>query len=428
MCFPAAQPKKGRTPTVNGRRLLGVDMGTTFIKAVVYDDAFRVEGEAKVRTPWTQTATGAQAEPERLAAAAEAAIERALAACTPGDPVAALGVTGMGETGVLVDAWGNALAPAIAWHDRGGLEFARALDREHPDFARRAGRRPTERCSIVKWRELRGVGVDLSAGTRWYSIAEWVVHRLGGVPGSDASLASRTGGVDVRRGEVDEGLVGWAGGRPDWFGPLTASGTPAGRVNGVAGPHDGAVLTVAGLDAYASALAVGALGRHVAFLSCGTSGAAVRSVSGDLSDVAIQRATALDLTIDRSLDGDGLVVLGATPCGLILQPLYDVLGPPAAARLETDQIDAAGRMAPVTLWRRAFDAVADGQTRLIRDVERIGDTVMEIVAAGGWIAQPGLRDALERRLGRRLMVHADENTAALGAAMLAQRALGSPAR
>lgn len=419
---------KGRSGIKSARRLLGVDMGTTFIKAVVYDDAFRVEGQAKVRTPWTQTSSGAEADPERLAGAAVSAIERALAACVRLRAVDGVGVTGMGESGVLVDGGHRTLAPVIAWHDRRGLDHARDLGRAFPDFAQRAGRRPTERCSIVKWRDLAAGGVDLSGAVRWYSVAEWIVWRLGGSPASDASLASRTGCIDVRRGTVDVDLVEWAGGTPQWFGPVAPSGTPAGRGAGSVPDLEGAVLAVAGLDAYASALAVGAIGHGVAFLSCGTSGAAIRALRDRPSDDAMERAAALDFTIDCSLDGVGLVALGATPCGLILQPLYDVLGPPGASDRGDGGDDLSGRLAPATLWRRAFDAVADGQTRLVRDVERFGGALDELVTAGGWIAQPGLRDALERRLGRALVVHADENTAALGAAMLALRALSEPAR
>ena len=82
-------------------------------------------------------------------------------------------------------------------------------------------------------------------------------------------------------------------------------------------------------------------------------------------------------------------------------------------------------MEPAALWRRAFDAVADGQMRLVRDIERIGPPVRRVAAAGGWIAQDGLRESLERRIGGRLTVFADENTAARGAAMLARKALGA---
>jgi ribulose kinase len=113
-------------------------------------------------------------------------------------------------------------------------------------------------------------------------------------------------------------------------------------------------------------------------------------------------------------------MLGATPCGLILQPLYDVLGEPVEGSWPSVAVTESD---PAALWRRAFDAVADGQARLVRDIERFSTPVRRVMAAGGWIAQDGLRESLERRIGSRLTVFADENTAARGAAMLARAAI-----
>jgi sugar (pentulose or hexulose) kinase len=405
---------------VSGTTIVGVDVGTTFIKAVVYDDGLRVLGDAKVRTPWRPTASGGDADPDEIATAVLLALQGAVARA--GDVrVDAVGVTGMGETGVLVDANGRPLAPAIAWHDRRGLSQAGQLAREVGAIAETSGRAASPLCSIVKWRYLADEGLDLRRVHRWHSLAEWVVRCLGGDPRSELSLASRTGALDVRRGVLNPDVVAWAGGHVEWFDELVPAGRAAGRATVGPPALHGSVLSVGGLDGYASAVGVGADDPTVGFLSCGTSGAAVRIVSEPLSDDVMRRAVAFDLTVDRWVDGEQLVILGATPCGLILQPLYDVLGPPSRGgpnASEDPELD------PAALWQRAFDAVADGQVRLVRDFERVGSPVESVVAAGGWIAQPGLRDSLERRLGTRLEVVADENTAARGAAMLARSSRG----
>lgn len=405
-----------------GETFVGVDIGTTFIKAVVYDDALSAVGEHKVRTPWRQTHSGGDVDPDAVVAAVVQALEGALSRAGA-VRVDALGVTGMGETGVLVDGHGRPVAPAIAWHDRRGVAQAHALGREVADFAQSAGRTPSPLSSIVKWRVLSDGGLDLTSVRRWYNMAEWVVSRLGGRPQTEGSLASRTGAMDVRSGELNVDALGWAGGRVDWFGDIVPAGTPAGPATVGPAAIRGAVTTVAGLDGYASARGVGADAADVAFLSCGTSGAAVRMLSGTLTDDTMSRYVATDFTVDRWLDGRQLVLLGATPCGLILQPLYDVMGPPVA---DADPMPGGAALDPAALWRRAFDAVADGQGRLVRDIERIGGApVRRVVAAGGWIAQDGLRESLEIRIGGRLTVIPDENTAALGAAMLARDALGA---
>ncbi len=413
------QPKQ-RGGGMSGATVVGVDIGTTFIKAVVYDDAMDPLGEDKVRTPWRQTESGGDADPDAIVASVLQSLEGALARA--GEvKVDAIGVTGMGETGVLADADDHPVAPAIAWHDLRGLAQAYVLARDFRDFAVSSGRVASPLCSVVKWRFLADSGLDLSRVRRWYSMAEWVVHRLGGRPETEGSLASRTGALDVRNGVINPDVIAWAGGRPDWFGQVVAAGVSAGRVTAGPPPIRGCVATVAGLDGYASAVGVGADAPDVAFLSCGTSGAAIRTVPAWLSDDDMRRSAAMDLTLDRWLDGQQLVMLGATPCGLILQPLYDVLGPPVSGDGMATGDGAA--LDPAALWRRAFDAVADGQMRLVRDIERIGASVRQVVAAGGWIAQAGLRESLERRIGGRLTVFADENTAARGAAMLAHAAL-----
>ena len=400
--------------------LVGIDVGTTFIKTVVYDGGFVPLGECKVRTPWRQTESGGDADPEAIVVAVLQSLDGALARAGV-DRIGALGVTGMGESGVLVDVDDLPVAPVIAWHDRRGLEQARDLARAVERFAESSGRPASQLCSLVKWRLLAEEGLDLARVRRWYSMAEWVVHRLGGRPQTESSLASRTGVLDVRRGELNTAAIEWAGGRADWFGEIVSAGVAAGVATVGPDAIRGSVTAVAGLDGYASAVGVGADSVDVAFLSCGTSGAAIRTIPGTLNDDDMRRFAAMDFTLDRWVDGQ-LVMLGSTPCGLILQPLYDVLGPPVEA---TPTFLNSAALDPAALWRRAFDAVADGQVRLVRDIERIGSPVQRVVAAGGWIAQAGLRECLERRIGGRLTVFTDENTAARGAAMLARAALAS---
>lgn len=387
--------------------LMGVDVGTTLIKVVAYSETLSILGEARVRTPWITSGVGVEADPEVLAQTAIRCIEQALSAIARPVRVRALGITGMGETGVLADARGRPMAPAIAWHDeRGGAE-AGALAAELPGFAGRSGRRADERPSVVKWRWLRANGYELEGARRWYAVAEWVAVRLGARPGSELSLASRTGCLDVRAGELFTEALAWSGADPGWLGQLVPAGVAAGRAE--VGPAEirGAVVSVAGLDCYASSHALDADVPETAFLSCGTSGATVRILEKWPDRAA---AAAAGFTVDRYLDGRRAAVLGATPCGLVLQPLRDRLGPPGAA--------------PGPEWNRAYDAVAEAESHLIGSMERFCDPTRRVVTAGGWIEHAGLEEALRRRLGPSLDSRDDQNSAARGAAMLARDAAG----
>ena len=82
--------------------LLGIDVGTTYCKALVLDAEGAELGEARERTPWTPVPTGAELDPRAIASTALAVAARALAE-SPAGAVAAVGVAGMGETGVLLD-------------------------------------------------------------------------------------------------------------------------------------------------------------------------------------------------------------------------------------------------------------------------------------------------------------------------------------
>ena len=60
-----------------GALLLGIDVGTTFCKAVVLDGGGRVVAQQREPTPWIAVPTGAEVEPEALAGDARLA-ERAM--------------------------------------------------------------------------------------------------------------------------------------------------------------------------------------------------------------------------------------------------------------------------------------------------------------------------------------------------------------
>lgn len=402
--------------------VIGLDVGTTFTKAVVYTGKLDVLSQAHARTPWTATSTGAEVDPTRLAEACQDCLARALEIAGVRH-VAAIGVTSFGESGVLVDANDAPVAPVVAWHDRRGRNQAARLTRDLPHFPIVTGRRADERPSVVKWRWLGDQQRIARPPVRWYAIAEWVVRSLGGTPASDASLASRTGAIDVVACAPYDDAIAWSGLRDLQFGELAAAGTPAGTATNGPAAISGAVLTVAGLDCYASARAVGVDSAATALLSCGTSGAAVRVLDRWPDPEAMRQAIELDFTVDRFLDAIRPVALGATPCGLILQPLIDVLGPPShGVNLPGDP---DGDHSSDELWLRAFDAVADGEARLIRDLRALAPGLANVVAVGGWIAQPRLRSALERRLGE-LIAYTDATTAADGAARLALQALDAP--
>src|SRR5665648_308886 len=104
--------------TMSDNVSLGIDVGTTRIKAeVVGLDASELHCESAL-TPWQQRADGTQADLDELADVAVAvAATAADCAQAHGHRVVSIGVTGMAETGALLDAHSRPLAQHVELDD-----------------------------------------------------------------------------------------------------------------------------------------------------------------------------------------------------------------------------------------------------------------------------------------------------------------------
>ena len=102
--------------------LMGIDLGSTSLKAVVYDLEGNVVSKASRATELAHPEPDTHPEwavwlPEQIwSGTAEAAREAISALESPND-IKGVAVTGMGMDGVPVDARGKALYPFISWHD-----------------------------------------------------------------------------------------------------------------------------------------------------------------------------------------------------------------------------------------------------------------------------------------------------------------------
>ena len=114
--------------------------------------------------------------------------------------VEAIAISGMGETGFLVDGHGVAVAPGFAWFDPRGHAADRALPQHlRAQFAGRTGLPVGAQVSVAKLLFLRESGLEL-AGLRWFNLPEYVAAALGAREVSEYSLASRTGLLDQDTG------------------------------------------------------------------------------------------------------------------------------------------------------------------------------------------------------------------------------------
>ena len=243
---------------MSGDVLLGVDVGSSRIKAVLLDEEGRESGAAAVDTPFAETADGVEADVADILDA----VARAVAALGDGRRrVGAVGVAGMAESGAPLDRAGRPLAPVIPWHDGRGEEVAARLDAEFgSDLARAAGQKVRAVATVAKLGWLLDHGVE--GVVRWLGVPELVLRALTGAEATEWSLAARTGCFDIARRRWLPDVARSAGFDVDVFPDTRSAGDVMGRVSseGAAwtGVPAGVPVTVAGHDHLAGVLGSGA--------------------------------------------------------------------------------------------------------------------------------------------------------------------------
>ena len=319
--------------------LIGIDLGTTFVKAVVLDAAGGAQrGRGRVRTPWRAVSTGAEIDPSALVDAALGAVHEALAEVD--GEVAAVGVTGMAETGVLLDVAGAPVTAAIAWHDSRGEEQAGAMARAlgAQTFAATTGLAPSALCTLAKYRWLADHDPEACArGVRWLGVPEYVVRCLGGDEVAERSLASRTGMLDIVAARWWASALDWAGVPDGLLAEPRAAGTPAGRVGDALERARGAILSVAGHDHMVAAIGAGVSDDDV-LDDCGTAEALVRAVA-PLQREAIGVAVSAGLSVGWHAVADRHALLSGFGLSTPLARVLRRIGVDTA--LERERVDRA---------------------------------------------------------------------------------------
>jgi sugar (pentulose or hexulose) kinase len=425
--------------------LLGLDVGTTAVKAAVFDDAGVRVAEGRAPTPWRDVAGGAELDPDALLRAAIAAAAAALDGAPEG-AVAGIGVAGMAETGVLLDRGGRPAVPSIAWHDIRGGEEAERLARElgAEAFAERTGLPARPLCSLVKYAWMRAHWPEAARGVRWINVPEWIVRGLGGEEAAEASVSSRSGFYDLHaRAPWDEALT-WAGAPAGLVGDHVPAGTPLGTAGDALPRARGAVLTSGGHDHLAAAVGVGAAGEDEVLDSCGTAEAWVRA-SAPLPPERVGQAVAAGITVGWHAVPGRQALLGSIRSGAVLQAVLDLLGVDPADR---DPLEAAALAAapggltlsgfhgdtltvaglerggsPAALYRAALESLGAAGAGVLAHMEAVAGPRSRLVVTGGWAAGAAARAVKARHLGRFEHVE-DISSGARGAALAAGCAAG----
>ncbi|MCA1594405.1 MAG: gluconokinase, partial [Acidobacteria bacterium] len=268
--------REARTPLV-----LGIDVGTSSVRAALYDGRGReVAGtQARVARSFRTTRDGgAEDDAEDIVGQVEAVIDGVLAR-TSSTRVEAFALACFWHSLVGVDGEGRALTPVYGWADTRAAREVEELRRrfDERETHARTGCRFHPGYWPAKLLRLRRNSPDAwRSVARWVSPAEFITHRFTGEWAASVSMASGTGLLNQRLCEWDAGMLDGVGVSPEQLPSLAPAGWAASLEERYARRWPqlrGARLFPAVGDGAANNVGVGCVGRDALALMVGTSGA-----------------------------------------------------------------------------------------------------------------------------------------------------------
>lgn len=263
-------------------KLVSCDVGTTHCKAGLFDLDGTACCVAMRPTPVRRRPNGrADLDPDETWETVTVVLREAIAAAR-GEPVAAIGIASMAETGLLVDRrTGQPKSPLIPWFDTSSMLLAAEIARRSDPFElfRRTGLRPSYKAGLAKVLWLREQEPAITSNAVWLSTADFIAHRLTGSWATDPTLAVRTLAYRIDTGRWDAERLADFGLSPDLFPPILPGGEIMGETTPSAaaaiGLTAGVPVAVCGHDHLCAALAVGAIEPGIVLDSMGTAEALI---------------------------------------------------------------------------------------------------------------------------------------------------------
>jgi xylulokinase len=260
---------------------LGIDLGTSAVKAVVLDREHRLlaTGSAPLAVAQPQPLWREQ-HPRDWWTACDTAVHAALHGLeTTGhsrQEVEAVGLTGQMHGATLLDAAGEVLRPAILWNDGRAAEQCGQLETEVPDSRSITGNMMMPGFTAPKLLWVRQHEPEVFARVRHVLLPkDWLRWRMTGEFASDMSDAAGTLWLDVGRRDWSDALLQACGLSREHMPALFEGPEVSGMLLDTVARHWGLrqIPVVAGAsDNAAGALGAGVVDNGDAMLSLGTSG------------------------------------------------------------------------------------------------------------------------------------------------------------
>jgi len=262
---------------MNAMSLIGLDVGTTGCKAVVFDEDGNILGSGFQEYGIICHEAGiAEQDAEDVWRVTCSVLRHALAASKTSE-VRALSLSVQGDAIIPVDKNIHAVNHAIL-----GMDYRSAMQAEQCSerFGARAlfdatGMRPHPMNSAIKLLWLKAQRQDVyQHAWKIMTYADFILAKLGAEPVIDYTMASRTMAFDLKQQAWSTSLLDRMDLPRDIFSPAQPSGTPVGRVSSQAaaetGLPAGTLLVTGGHDQTCAALGAGVICEGKGVVSTGT--------------------------------------------------------------------------------------------------------------------------------------------------------------
>jgi xylulokinase len=273
---------KAEAPMSGGKQetFLGLDIGTSSVKALLVDANQRVVAEASIPLSVSRPfPLWSEQDPADWVAGVEAAVAAIRRhAATEFAALSGIGFSGQMHGATLLDAHDKPLRPAILWNDGRSFAECAELKRRVPDLEQRTGNLAMPGFTAPKMLWVATHEPNVAKAVRRVLLPkDYVRMRLSGEAVSEMSDASGTLWLDVGRRRWDAALLA-ATGLTEKAMPSLVEGS---EVSGHLAPEiatawglTGNKVAIAGGggDNAASAIGVGATAAGAGFVSLGTSG------------------------------------------------------------------------------------------------------------------------------------------------------------
>ncbi|WP_123041510.1 gluconokinase [Cohnella candidum] len=273
--------------------MIGVDIGTTSTKAVLFEENGKVVAKADEGYPlFTPTPSVAEQDPDQIFGAVVHTLKQVMEKSgTKPEQILFVSFSSAMHSVIAVDADGRPLTRCITWGDNRSAEMAERLKRDSAghEIYLRTGTPLHPMSPLAKLMWLRQDFPDLfREGNRFISIKEYVFAKLFGQYVVDYSIASATGLFNLEKLDWDEEALRLAGVTSAHLSKLVPTTHTMTDMNPVYAAETGLAAStpfvVGASDGVLSNLGVDAIGPGVVAATIGTSGAIRTVVDRPMTD------------------------------------------------------------------------------------------------------------------------------------------------